>query len=182
MNKILVVVDMQNDFIDGALGNPQCQAVVQNVVNKINEFDGDEVIYTMDTHDKYYLKTREGHNLPVRHCIEGTHGWELNEEVNNAIEEAEKKCCVTEIRKPTFGAVNLASNLTFEFDEKEEFEIEFVGVCTGICVISNVMLVKAFFPEANITVDASCCACVTPESHKTALEAMKLCQVTVIGE
>lgn len=179
--KILVVVDMQKDFIDGALGNAECQAVVQKVVDKINAFDGDELIYTMDSHQKNYMTTQEGHNLPVPHCIEFSNGWNLNDKVNEAIEAAEKRCAVTEVRKPTFGSVNLANHLMFEHESEEDFEIEFVGVCTGICVISNAMLVKAFFTEAKVSVDASCCACVTPESHKTALEAMKLCQITVIN-
>lgn len=177
--KILVVVDMQRDFIDGALGNAECQAVVQKVVDKINAFDGEEIIYTMDTHSKNYLSTQEGHNLPVVHCVEFSNGWNLNDKVNEAIEAAEKRCAVTEVRKPTFGSVNLANHLMFEHESEEDFEIEFVGVCTGICVISNAMLVKAFFTEAKVSVDASCCACVTPESHKTALEAMKMCQITI---
>lgn len=182
MKKLLVVVDMQNDFIDGALGNAECQAVVQKVVDKINAFDGDEILYTMDTHQNNYLNTQEGHNLPVVHCIEDSDGWNLNDKVNEAIEAAEKRCSIVEVRKPTFGSVNLANYLMFENDTNADFEIEFVGVCTGICVISNAMLVKAFFTEAKVSVDASCCACVTPESHKTALEAMKLCQISVINE
>lgn len=182
MKKILIIIDMQKDFIDGALGNAECQAIVQKVVDKINAFDGNELIYTMDTHQKNYMKTQEGHNLPVPHCIEFSKGWNLVDEVNEAIKTAEKRCAVTEIRKPTFGAVNLVNHLMFEYEAEEEFEIEFVGVCTGICVISNAMLVKAFFTEAKVSVDASCCACVTPESHKTALEAMKMCQITVINQ
>ncbi len=177
MKKILVVVDMQNDFIDGPLGNEQCRAVVSNVVDKINSFDGDEIIYTLDTHKENYLETQEGKNLPVTHCIEETEGWKLNALVDEAINNA--TCKVTEIRKPTFGSVQLGNYLSEEFEQESSFEIELCGVCTGICVISNAMLVKAFFTEALVSVDAACSACVTPESHKTALEAMKLCQIEV---
>lgn len=178
--KVLVVVDMQNDFIDGPLGNEQCRAVVSNMVDKVNSFDGDEIIYTLDTHKENYLETQEGKNLPVTHCIEGTEGWMLNTLVNEAIKGA--SCKVTEIRKPTFGSVQLGEYLKESFEQESEFEIELCGVCTGICVISNAMLVKAFFTEAKVSVDASCSACVTPDSHKTALEAMKLCQIEVRGE
>ena len=183
MNKLLVVVDMQNDFIDGALGNAECREVVQKVVDKIKAFDGDEIIYTLDTHQKNYMATQEGRNLPVEHCIEYSMGWMLNKDVDDAITTHRcSRCSVTEVRKPTFGSVNLANHLMFEYESEAEFEIEFVGVCTGICVISNAMLIKAFFPEAKVSVDASCCACVTPESHKNALEAMKMCQINVINE
>ncbi|MBP3338418.1 MAG: cysteine hydrolase [Lachnospiraceae bacterium] len=180
MKKILVVVDMQNDFIDGPLGNAECQAVVSNMVEKIKSFDGDEIIYTLDTHKENYLETQEGKNLPVVHCVEGTKGWELNPNVKEAIDNA--NCKVTKMCKPTFGSVKLAEYLKETFAQDEKFEIELCGVCTGICVISNTMLVKAFFTEALVSVDASCSACVTPESHKTALEAMKLCQIEIKGE
>ncbi len=180
MKKILVVVDMQNDFIDGPLGNAECRSVVSNMVEKINSFDGDEIIYTLDTHQENYMETQEGKNLPVTHCIEGTEGWKLNALVAEAIDKA--PCKVTEIKKPTFGSVQLGNYLREMFEQESNFEIELCGVCTGICVISNAMLVKAFFTEAKVSVDASCSACVTPESHKTALEAMKLCQIDVRGE
>ncbi len=180
MKKILVVVDMQNDFIEGSLGNVECRAVVDKMVDKVNSFDGDEIIYTLDTHKENYLETQEGRNLPVTHCIEGTQGWMLNTLVDEAIKNS--KCKVTEIRKPTFGSVELGEYLKKEFARDSEFEIELCGVCTGICVISNAILVKAFFTEALVCVDASCSACVTPMSHKTALEAMKLCQIEVRGE
>lgn len=182
MKKILVVVDMQNDFIDGALGNEECRAVVPRIVNKINNFNGDEIIYTMDTHAEDYLETQEGKNLPVIHCVRSTNGWNINELIDAALTDAESRCEVVEIHKPTFGSVSMANYLANTFMEDEEFEIELCGVCTGICVISNAMLLKAFFTEAKVTVDASCCACVTPTSHKNALEAMKLCQINVIGE
>jgi len=170
--KILVVVDMQNDFIDGALGTKEAIAIVPNVVEKIKNFDGDKIIFTRDTHEENYMETQEGKNLPVPHCIQGTNGWELNPEIEALrIEDA--------IDKPSFGSMELASYLK-ELDGVES--IEFVGLCTDICVISNVMITKAALPEVPVIVDASCCAGVTPESHKNALEAMKMCQVKIIGE
>ena len=179
MRKILVCVDMQNDFIDGVLGNDECRSIVSNVADKINNFNGNEIYYTLDTHQKNYMETQEGKKLPVEHCIENTDGWTLNKEVGNAIKET--KLPVVEIRKPTFGSIALANELMFKFEENDVFEIEFIGVCTDICVISNAMLVKAFFPEAKVVVDALCCAGVTPESHKNALEAMKMCQIEIIN-
>jgi len=180
MKKILVVVDMQNDFIDGALGNNECKAVVPNVVNKIKNFDGNEIFYTLDTHQNNYMNTQEGRKLPVVHCIEETNGWMLNKNIEDAINN--NGASIVEVRKPTFGSVNLANEFMFMFEENNEFEVEFVGICTDICVISNAMLIKTFFPEAKVVVDASCCAGVTPESHKNALEAMKMCQIEIIGE
>ena len=180
MKKILVVVDMQNDFIDGALGNAECKAAVANVVNKIEAFDGDEIYYTLDTHHDDYMETQEGKKLPVMHCVEDSNGWQLNDLIDKAL--GTKKCPVVGIPKPTFGSVSLANELMFEFEENDVFEVELVGVCTDICVISNAMLIKAFFPEAKVVVDASCCAGVTPASHKNALEAMKMCQIEVVGE
>ena len=183
LRKILVVVDMQNDFIDGPLGNEHTKAIVDKVVDKINNFKGDMLFYTMDSHSKDYNDTQEGKNLKVPHCIYLSHGWNLNNLVATAIEYARMRLSVVyESVKPTFGSTDLILELATYISIKERFEIEFVGVCTGICVISNVMLVKSFFPEAIVTVDASCCACVTPESHKTALEAMKMCQVNIINE
>lgn len=180
MEKILIVVDMQKDFIDGALGNEECRAVVSNVVNKINSFNGDEIYYTLDTHHENYMETQEGSKLPVKHCIEDTDGWQLHNLIDEAL--GKKKCPVVGIPKPTFGSVSLANELMFEFAEDDVFEVELVGVCTDICVISNAMLIKAFFPEAKVVIDASCCAGVTPQSHKNALEAMKMCQIEVINE
>ena len=170
--KILVVVDMQNDFIDGALGTKEAIAIVPNVVEKIKNFDGDKIIFTRDTHEENYMETQEGKNLPVPHCIRGTNGWELNPEIE-ALRKEEA------VDKPSFGSMELASYLK-ELDGVES--IEFVGLCTDICVISNVMITKAALPEVPVIVDASCCAGVTPESHKNALEAMKMCQVKIIGE
>ena len=172
--KVLVVVDMQNDFITGALGTKEAQAIVPNVCEKIKNFEG-AVYFTQDTHGhgKEYLETQEGKNLPVEHCIKGTWGWELEPRV----EEVRSS---TPIEKNTFGSKGLADVLkarnTYEGPLQE---IELIGVCTDICVISNALLLKAYLPEVKLAVDASCCAGVTPESHKRALEAMKACQIEI---
>lgn len=170
--KILVVVDMQNDFIDGALGTKEAVAIVPNVVEKIKSYDGEKIIFTRDTHEEDYMETQEGKNLPVPHCIRGTKGWELNPEIEALRKE-------DAIDKPSFGSMELASYLKEQSDIES---IEFVGLCTDICVISNVMITKAALPEVPVIVDASCCAGVTPESHKNALEAMKMCQVKVVND
>lgn len=166
---VLIVIDMQNDFIDGALGTKEAEAIVPRVVDKIRNFDG-MVLATRDTHEADYLQTQEGKNLPVEHCIRGTNGWELRPEIQELIS--------TEVMdKPTFGSRKLA-----EFLKKQEKEIDsitLVGLCTDICVISNAMVLKAFMPEIPIKVDASCCAGVTPESHERALEAMNVCQIQI---
>ena len=170
MKKILVVVDMQNDFIDGALGTPEAVAIVPYVKEKIESFDG-EVIFTRDTHAENYMDTQEGRNLPVPHCIKGTAGWEIRAELD-ALRKTEA------IDKLTFGSRDLVDVLARE----EEIEsITFVGLCTDICVISNAMVVKAFYPEIPLIVDAKGCAGVTPESHARALEAMKTCQIKVVN-
>ena len=173
--KVLVVVDMQNDFIDGALGTKEAVAIVPNVVDKIKNFDGNKIIFTRDTHPENYLDTQEGKNLPVVHCVKGTKGWELNESVEALRTE-------DAIDKPSFGSVELGNYLKV-LNEKEPIEeITFVGLCTDICVISNVMITKATLPEVPVIVDASCCAGVTPASHRNALEAMKMCQVKIVNE
>ena len=169
MSRTLIVVDMQNDFIDGSLGTREAQSIVPNVANKIKEYQnrGDKIIFTRDTHETNYLSTPEGKKLPVEHCIYGTHGWKIADglEVEN--------CWY--IDKPTFG-------WTHWTDLSLGDEIELIGLCTDICVVSNALILKATFPYAEITVDASCCAGVTPETHKAALETMKMCQINVIGE
>jgi len=175
MRDILIVVDMQNDFIDGALGTPEAVKIVDNVVNKVKNFPG-KVIYTRDTHFENYMETQEGKNLPVPHCIEGTDGWQ----VCPALEELRTGCETFD--KITFGSRELGMTLAWWQEEDPIGSVELVGLCTDICVISNAMIVKAFLPEAKVTVDASCCAGVTPESHKNALEAMKVCQIQVINE
>lgn len=168
MNKILVVVDMQKDFIDGALGTPEAEKIVDNVINKIDSFDG-EVVFTMDTHTSIYPDTQEGKNLPVPHCIKGTDGWKLD----SRIEPLSKYRRIFE--KPTFGSIALADYIA-DGDYKE---IELIGLCTDICVISNALLLKAYLPEVKISADASCCAGVTPQSHENALAAMKMCQINI---
>ena len=176
MKKLLIVVDMQKDFVDGALGSKEAVAIVDNVVNKIKSFGGD-VIVTYDTHFENYMETQEGKNLPVPHCIKGTDGWKLNEKVQAALDGRE----YTAIEKPTFGSTELPEYIKANYGTTE-LDIELVGLCTDICVISNAMLVKAFYPEVPLFVDAQGCAGVTPESHKNALSAMKMCQITVLGE
>ncbi len=175
MRKVLVVVDMQKDFVDGALGSKEAVAIVDNVVKKINEFDGD-IIITYDTHGENYLKTQEGQNLPVSHCIKGTDGWKLDAKVQMAVEKKE----FFAIEKPTFGSVELPKYIKETYNP-DEIEIELIGLCTDICVVSNVLLLKANFIETKVSVDASCCAGVTPESHNAALTTMKMCQINVIG-
>lgn len=174
MQEILIVVDMQNDFIDGALGTAEATAIVPNVAQKIRDFSG-KVFFTRDTHEENYMETQEGKNLPVLHCIRNTQGWEIRSE----LEELRKEM---PIDKETFGSVKLGELLRSENDQNPIKKITFIGLCTDICVISNALLAKAFLPEAEIVVDAACCAGVTPESHKTALAAMKACQIKVENE
>lgn len=174
MQNVLVVVDMQNDFIDGALGTKEAVAIVPNVKAKIKNFDG-TVLFTRDTHFENYMDTQEGHNLPVPHCIKGTEGWEIRPEL-------ETLRTTEAIDKVTFGSSELPEKLAALNTENPIESITFVGLCTDICVISNVMVTKAFFPEIPVTVDAACCAGVSPETHKNALEAMKVCQVKVENE
>lgn len=168
MKKTLIVVDMQNDFIDGALGSAEAVAIVDNVRKKIEEYraKGDEIIFTRDTHQQDYLNTNEGRYLPVEHCIEGTKGWEIREGL--AAEGA------VIINKANFGYPDWKQ---FDFEE-----VELVGLCTDICVVSNALIIKAQFPEIKVSVDAACCAGVTVESHKAALLTMKMCQVEIVGE
>ncbi len=170
--KILIVVDMQNDFIDGALGTPEAAAIVPKVAEKIKGWDG-EVYATQDTHQADYLTTQEGRNLPVVHCVEGTHGWEIAPAVREALTSF---TCLT---KPTFGSRSLAETLAIVNQNQPIEEIVLVGLCTDICVISNAMVLKAFLPEVPVRVDAACCAGVTPESHLNALNAMRMCQIAV---
>ena len=166
--KTLIVIDMQNDFVTGSLGTKEAQAIVPNVKRKIQEYAnrGDQIIFTRDTHYSNYLRTQEGKMLPVEHCIHKTKGWEI----------------VDGLEVPNCSHVNKTS---FGWDEWHEFdyeEIELIGVCTDICVISNALILKAQCPEAEITVDASCCAGVTPELHEAALKVMRSCQINVIGD
>lgn len=172
MRKILVVVDMQKDFIDGSLGTKEAQAIVTPVIEKMKSYDKSDIYVTRDTHGENYLDTAEGKKLPVVHCVEGTEGWQLHPEIE-ALAEPEHI-----INKPTFGSMTLMEQLKAE-NEKEPLEIELVGLCTDICVVSNALLLKAAMPENSIKIDASCCAGVTPKSHEAALTTMQMCQIEV---
>ena len=174
MKNYLIVVDMQNDFIDGSLGTKEAEAIVDKVADKIRSFDG-EVVFTRDTHMPEYLETQEGRRLPVVHCVKGSFGWQIREGL-----EAIRPCTV--IDKPTFGSSELGVLLAQRDLDEKIGSITVIGLCTDICVISNALLIKAFLPETPIVVDAACCAGVTPESHKNALEAMKMCQITIENE
>ena len=174
MEKILIVVDMQKDFVDGSLGTEEAQSIVPAVKDKIENFEGD-IIFTKDTHEEDYLNTQEGQNLPVKHCIRGTDGWELQSDLNDY---ALKNHCLI-FDKPTFGSTSLAGCVSGIARMAPIDQIEIVGLCTDICVISNAILLKTALPDTEIIVDASCCAGVTPQSHQNALEAMKMCQIEV---
>ena len=173
MKHFLIVVDMQKDFVDGSLGTPEAQAIVENVVQKIGAHDG-PVIATLDTHETNYLTTAEGRKLPVEHCIRNTPGWLLNARVAQAL--AQRSCISVE--KNTFGSIHLPK-LISDMAGDEEFRIELIGLCTDICVVSNALLLKAHFPDAEIAVDARCCAGVTEEAHRAALQVMQSCQIDV---
>lgn len=172
MNKVLIVVDMQNDFVNGCLGSEEARNILPNVKNKISEYqkNGDIVIFTRDTHDENYLDSQEGKYLPISHCIHGTDGWKI-------VDGLEIPNCIY-INKPNFGWKYWDTNIYLMGAD----EIELIGVCTDICVVSNALILKAMYPETHIAVDASCCAGTTPESHNAALVTMKSCQIDVIGE
>ncbi len=173
MKKFLIVVDMQKDFVDGALGTEEAVAIVANVVKKIRNFDG-EIIVTYDTHSENYMDTSEGKNLPVPHCFKGTDGWKLDSKVAAALKKRE----YTAVEKPTFGSVTLPKIIKNKVGN-DEFTIELIGLCTDICVVSNALILKANFPETEISVDPNCCAGVTSESHNAALTTMKMCQIKI---
>ena len=177
MTDLLIVVDMQRDFVSGALGSEQARAIVPAVAARIQQAKAEntQVVFTLDTHEENYMNTREGRFLPVPHCIRGTQGWELCEELEAL--RTEPAIC-----KPTFGSRELGELLWDMNGDEPVGGVTLVGVCTDICVISNALLIKAFLPELPITVDAACCAGVTPESHRTALEAMKMCQIRIENE
>lgn len=176
--KTLIVIDVQNDFITGALGSKEAVDILPNIKKKIEAYidAGDEVIFTRDSHRENYLTTNEGKHLPIPHCIVGTDGWQIVKEIDHPEFE--------HIDKSTFGysVWGLSISDDGSFSDRNFSEIEIIGVCTDICVISNALILKAFFPEINITVDASCCAGSTPEAHKAALTAMKSCQINIVGE
>lgn len=190
--KVLIIVDMQNDFIDGALGTPEAQAIVPNVVNKMKEHKNTDtiILFTKDTHHANYLLTSEGEKLPVEHCIEGTEGWAINREIHNEFKTGGYATYSAgdivngRITKPTFGSYDLIDALCDIDAQIEEgiSEIEFCGLVTNICLVSNVLMTKAAFPNMPIVVDSSCCAGTTVEAHEAALLVMKGCQVDVIGE
>lgn len=176
MKDLLIVVDMQNDFIDGALGTAEAKAILPRVRDLVSSYDPKDVFFTRDTHHESYLETQEGRNLPVEHCIKGTEGWQIHPELEGLRRNEP-------VDKPAFGSWQLGEMLREINDEESHIEsIRLAGVCTDICVISNALLLKAVLPEAKIIVDASACAGVSPESHTTALEAMKACQVIVENE
>lgn len=192
--KVLVVVDMQKDFVDGALGTPEAQKIVPLVAETIEQMADPNtvVIFTKDTHPENYMDTLEGKNLPVPHCIKGTPGHSIVDPVfiaySNVITKYADAYVVypytdmnpIRIEKPTFGSIEL-QNVLYDINENHGIEeVTLMGLCTGICVMSNAILAKAILPEVPVNVVADCCACVTPESHKTALEAMKLCQINII--
>ena len=172
MRKILLVIDMQNDFINGALGTREAEAIVDRVADEIGKYPVGDVIATRDTHAEDYLNTQEGKHLPVAHCVKGTAGWALNSKIAAALGEA------LIIDKPTFGSRELAERLA-QMARAEDLDITLVGLCTDICVVSNALLIKAFLPETPVRVIAACCAGVTPESHRAALDTMKACQIQI---
>jgi len=173
MRKLLIVIDMQNDFIDGSLGTKEAQEIIPHVIEEIKKYKAENIFATRDTHEKEYLKTQEGRKLPIAHCIRGTNGWEINQKVKEALKEAKV------IDKPSFGSIALAEEIK-KLASKEEVELTLIGLCTDICVVSNALLLKAYLPETPIRVLASCCAGVTPESHQAALATMRMCQIEVI--
>ena len=186
--KALIIVDMQNDFIDGALGTPEAQAIVSNVVNKMKNHKNTDtiILFTKDTHKENYLDTPEGKKLPIPHCIEGTPGWSIAKPIASEFKAdgymtySSGTVINGRVLKSTFGSYELLKIL--DSDEIELDEIELCGVCTDICVISNAIMIKNFFPDIPVIVDASWCAGVTPEKHTAALEVMKGCQIDIIGE
>ena len=173
MRKILIVIDMQNDFIDEALGTKEAEAIVEAVKEKIRSYPAADVIATMDTHGENYMQTQEGKYLPVPHCIKGSDGWQIRPDIAELLTGARI------YEKPTFGSTALAHDLK-ALSETEELELELVGLCTDICVVSNALLLKAVMPEVKISVDSSCCAGVTPQKHLAALETMRSCQIQVM--
>lgn len=173
MRDILLVIDMQNDFIDGSLGTKEAEAVVDAVVSEIKKYPQQNVIATRDTHGENYLETQEGKKLPVKHCIKGTEGWKINDRIAAALGGAEV------IDKPAFGSKILAEKIA-DMAAKEEIAVTLVGLCTDICVVSNALMIKAYSPELPVKVIASCCAGVTPSSHEAALTTMQMCQVEVV--
>jgi len=173
MRKILLVIDMQNDFIDGALGTPEAEAILDKVVQVIAQYPLEDIIATRDTHGEDYLETQEGRKLPVPHCIKGTSGWNIHPRITAALRGA------AIMGKSTFASKKLAEKVA-ALAKTDELEITLVGLCTDICVVSNALLLKAYLPETPIRVIASACAGVTPESHQAALKTMEMCQIEIL--
>ncbi|MBR5959498.1 MAG: cysteine hydrolase [Clostridia bacterium] len=174
--KILVAVDLQNDFIDGALGTKEAEAIVPAAAARIREWReaGADIFATLDTHEANYAETQEGKRLPVPHCIRGTEGWQLNPVIREALGDC------TLVEKPSFGSIRLPELIREKIGDGKGATIELIGLCTDICVVSNALLLKAAFPEATIQVSSACCAGVTPEKHKAALETMASCQIEIL--
>ena len=172
MKKLLIVVDMQNDFVTGCLGTKEARKITPAIAKYVQDFDG-EVVFTRDTHNEDYMETQEGKKLPVLHCLEGTDGWQIVPQLCRFSTD-ERRCRIFD--KPTFGSTQLAQFVSGNAPE----EVHLVGVCTGICVLSNAILIKAFAPEIPVKVIANLCACVTPESHETALKTMETCQIEIV--
>lgn len=173
MRDILLVIDMQNDFIDGSLGTKEAVGIVDRVAEEIRKFPQEDVFATRDTHEENYLETQEGKKLPVEHCIRGSRGWEINEKIAAALKGAQV------IDKPTFGSKILAEKIA-ALAETQEIRVTLTGLCTDICVVSNALLIKAYVPEVLVRVRKDCCAGVTPASHEAALTTMQMCQIEVI--
>ncbi|MCL2564674.1 MAG: cysteine hydrolase [Defluviitaleaceae bacterium] len=181
--KVLIVVDMQNDFIDGSLGTAEALSIVDTVVRRIESSRGELILFTKDTHQTDYLDTLEGKKLPVVHCIENTEGWQINASIENAWQKNNDTIRMSELPqntfiKPIFGSVDLVDFLKSRVCKISEIEI--LGLCTDICVISNAIMIKNTIPDIKISVNAECCAGVTPQSHKEALNIMKMCHIDEI--
>ena len=173
MRKILLVIDMQTDFVDGALGSAEAVSIIPSVLREIGKYDKSDIIATRDTHPENYMNTREGRYLPVPHCIKGTPGWEIHPAIAPALEG----CLV--IDKPTFGSTELCEHIV-KLAAEDEIEVTLIGLCTDICVVSNAMLIKAALPEINVKIVSDACAGVTPDTHASALTTMKMCQIDII--
>ncbi|MCI8890109.1 MAG: cysteine hydrolase [Eubacterium sp.] len=174
MNKKLIMIDIQNDFVTGVLGTKEAQQMLPRLMEKAGSFQG-EILMTQDTHFENYLETQEGKLLPVSHCIKGTKGWELVPELEELRQQRKAKV----YQKSCFGSIRLAEDLKAAYEEGQLDGVELAGLCTDICVVSNALLIKAFLPEIPVIVDAGCCAGVTVEKHMAALEVMRSCQVII---
>lgn len=175
--KTLVIIDVQNDFVTGSLGTEEARRMLPHLIDKVSNFSG-KILMTQDTHSENYLDTQEGRILPIPHCIIGTEGWRFPEELEKVRTEKSAKV----YQKPCFGSTRLVSDLKAAYEDSLLDSVELVGICTDICVVSNALMIKAAMPELPVSVDASCCAGVTPEKHRAALEVMQSCQIMIRGE